>query len=145
MVSVCGMLCVGGTRTMDLMVVIRFTFLTATTLDQPYLPPSNRWTCSHLYTEGEVMIVMQSYCANSVDIQELSLCCSLRQLEDLKQNFATPQQLIEERCPICWYNFRKNFCDMTCIIQSSSMLTISWMVQGLILVTATTPVRMLPW
>jgi Niemann-Pick C1 protein len=45
---------------------------------------------------------------------EPDLCCSTRQLRDLKTNFVTPQQFIEATCPSCWYNFRKNFCDLTC-------------------------------
>merc|ERR1711942_53675 len=70
--------------------------------------------CPHLYTEGE----------------KLNLCCSLRQLRDLKENFATPQQLIEETCPTCWYNFRKNFCDMTCSSHHSKFIRADNLVDG---------------
>jgi len=44
---------------------------------------------------------------------DLRLCCSTRQLKDLKQNFILPENLLG-RCPACLANFRKNFCDLTC-------------------------------
>ena len=54
--------------------------------------------CPHLYEGGAPQ----------------NLCCSKRQLMDLKTNFVTPQQIIEPVCPTCYYNFKKNFCDLTC-------------------------------
>jgi len=54
--------------------------------------------CPHLYANGEPQ----------------NLCCGLRQLKDLQENFILPQSIIEAPCPTCYYNFRKNFCDMTC-------------------------------
>ena len=44
---------------------------------------------------------------------DLRLCCSPAQLKDLKSNYAMAKPFLE-RCPTCFYNFRKNFCDMTC-------------------------------
>ena len=41
------------------------------------------------------------------------LCCSESQIDDLLQNFG-PAAALLERCPTCYYNFRMNFCDMTC-------------------------------
>jgi len=70
--------------------------------------------CPHLYTEGE----------------ELNLCCSLKQLQDLKDNFVTPQLLIEPNCPTCYYNFKKNFCDMTCSDQQNKFVRADHIVQG---------------
>ena len=44
---------------------------------------------------------------------DLRLCCSPAQLNDLLNNFNMAKVFLE-RCPTCFYNFRKNFCDMTC-------------------------------
>ena len=69
--------------------------------------------CPHLYTGGEQ-----------------DLCCSLKQLNDLKVNFVTPQTLIEPTCPTCYYNFKKNFCDMTCSPDQSMFVRANNIVQG---------------
>ena len=44
---------------------------------------------------------------------DLTLCCSPNQLKDLVSNFQMASNFLG-RCPTCMYNFRKNFCDMTC-------------------------------
>ena len=36
-----------------------------------------------------------------------SLCCSLKQLEDLKTNFELPSSLVGKTCPTCYHNFKK--------------------------------------
>ena len=73
-----------------------------------------REICPHLFTEGE----------------PLTLCCSLRQLVDLQTNFLTPQGLIEAECPTCYYNFKKNFCDMTCSSDQSQFVRADHVVTG---------------
>ena len=50
------------------------------------------------------------------------LCCSEQQLKSVQTNFALPQAIIERSCPTCYYNFRKNFCDMTCHPQQSRFI-----------------------
>ena len=72
-----------------------------------------RDACPHLYTGGEQ-----------------DLCCSLKQLMDLKINFVTPQTLIEPTCPTCYYNFKKNFCDMTCSPDQSMFVRANNFVEG---------------
>jgi hypothetical protein len=52
---------------------------------------------------------------------DLRLCCSPQQLLDLKNNFEIANAFLG-RCPTCMYNFRKNFCDMTCRPDQSKFL-----------------------
>ena len=59
-----------------------------------------------------------------------SLCCSLSQLQDMKKNFELPAGLIAQTCPTCYYNFRKNFCDLTCHPQQSEFLRVDGVVHG---------------
>ena len=54
----------------------------------------------------------------------------MRQLTDLKTNFVLPQTLIEASCPTCYYNFRKNFCDMTCHPDQSTIVRADHVVVG---------------
>lgn len=49
------------------------------------------------------------------------LCCSEGQLEDLNANFKLAENFLG-RCPTCFYNFRMNFCDMTCRPDQSRFL-----------------------
>ena len=71
-------------------------------------------TCPHLYEDG----------------QPQDLCCSKRQLNDLKTNFVTPQQIIEPVCPTCYYNFKKNFCDLTCRPDQSKFVRVDHTIEG---------------
>lgn len=50
------------------------------------------------------------------------LCCSEKQLVTIQTNFQLPQAIIERSCPTCYYNFRKNFCDLTCHPRQSRFL-----------------------
>lgn len=43
------------------------------------------------------------------------------QINDIVENFILPQGLLQ-RCPACYYNFRKNFCDLTCRPDQSAFL-----------------------
>ena len=52
---------------------------------------------------------------------DLRLCCSPQQLRDLSSNFKMAGAFLG-RCPTCMYNFRKNFCDMTCRPDQSKFL-----------------------
>ena len=38
--------------------------------------------------------------------------------------------MIEAHCPTCWYNFKKNFCDMTCSDQQSKFIRADNIVTG---------------
>ena len=71
-------------------------------------------TCPHLYEGG----------------QPQDLCCSKRQLNDLKTNFVTPQLIIEPECPTCYYNFKKNFCDLTCRPDQSKFVRVDHTIEG---------------
>ena len=41
------------------------------------------------------------------------VCCTEGQVDDLLKNFGAADAILG-RCPTCYYNFRVNFCDMTC-------------------------------
>ena len=42
-----------------------------------------------------------------------NLCCDTTAIDDLVYNFELPESILS-RCPACYTNFVKNFCDMTC-------------------------------
>jgi len=42
-----------------------------------------------------------------------AVCCTEGQVDDLLGNFLQAEAILG-RCPTCYYNFRVNFCDMTC-------------------------------
>ena len=58
------------------------------------------------------------------------LCCSTRQLRDLQVNFARVSAFLAAPCPTCWWNFRKNFCDMTCSPDQASFVKADNIVTG---------------
>jgi len=58
------------------------------------------------------------------------LCCSLQQLKDIKENFQITKNLLDRGCPTCYYNFRKNFCDMTCHPRQSRFVRVDNTVEG---------------
>ena len=41
------------------------------------------------------------------------MCCTEGQVDDLLTSFMQAEAILG-RCPTCYYNFRVNFCDMTC-------------------------------
>ena len=45
--------------------------------------------------------------------EDPAVCCSEAQIDDLLNNFGQAKAFLG-RCPTCYYNFRMNFCDMTC-------------------------------
>jgi len=53
-----------------------------------------------------------------------SLCCDLRGLRELKKNYEMPKQLGLNRCPSCFYNFRRIFCNSACSPQQSKFLRV---------------------
>jgi Niemann-Pick C1 protein len=83
--------------------------------------PSNPH-CLNCHYEGQAKKLDQEFeylvkeaCPHLFDDLEgdLTLCCSPAQLKDLVSNFQMANNFLG-RCPTCMYNFRKNFCDMTC-------------------------------
>ena len=52
---------------------------------------------------------------------EPGVCCSESQIDDLLYNF-DQGKIFLGRCPTCYYNFRMNFCDMTCRPDQSKFL-----------------------
>ena len=47
-----------------------------------------------------------------------SLCCSLKQLKDIKTNFEYPKNLLGKTCPTCYHNFKKVDHNSIILIQS---------------------------
>lgn len=80
-------------------------------------------------TEEHIKLIEQ-VCPHMVEEIQDGICCSTRQINDLITNFATPQQLIEKACPTCYYNFRKNFCDMTCSPRQADYVEAGKIVEG---------------
>jgi len=70
--------------------------------------------------------ILSEVCPHLVpdDGSEPSLCCSLSQLQDMKANFEIPKGMIAQTCPTCYYNFRKNFCDVTCHPRQSNFVRV---------------------
>ena len=60
----------------------------------------------------------------------MRLCCSTRQLRDLRTSFAKVSPFLAAICPTCWYNFRKNFCDLTCSPDQASFVKPNKFVSG---------------
>ena len=53
----------------------------------------------------------------------------MSQLEDIKTNFAIPEALIG-KCPTCYHNFKKNFCDVTCHPRQSDFVRVDSDTEG---------------
>ena len=54
---------------------------------------------------------------------EPALCCDEQQVDDILANFGQAEMIIG-RCPTCYYNFRINFCEMTCRPTQSEFLKV---------------------
>lgn len=52
------------------------------------------------------------------------LCCNIRGLMELKRNYEMPKQFGLNRCPACFYNFRRVFCNSACSPQQSKFLRV---------------------
>jgi len=83
---------------------------------------------------AEALELLQSECPHLYDeltaTGEVNLCCSTRQLRDLKTNFAMVSSFLAGTCPTCYYNFRKNFCDFTCSPKQASFVGANSYVEG---------------
>ena len=76
---------------------------------------------------------LKYYCPHFVedfgpDEDEWLVCCNSDQVNDIKANFDLPIELLG-RCPACLYNFRKNFCDLTCRADHSLFINVSHTVE----------------
>jgi len=84
--------------------------------------------------DAEALDLLQSECPHLYDeltaAGEVNLCCSTRQLRDLQSNFARVSAFLAATCPTCWYNFRKNHCDMTCSPDQASFVEANSFVEG---------------
>ena len=57
------------------------------------------------------------------DDPEPALCCNEQQVDDIISNFEMAKPILG-RCPTCFYNFRMNFCEMTCRPTQSEFLKV---------------------
>ena len=53
-----------------------------------------------------------------------SLCCDLKGLKELQRNYEMPKQMGLARCPSCFYNFRRIFCNSACSPVQSKFLRV---------------------
>ena len=70
---------------------------------------------------------------NHLYLQEIAndgICCSIDQLELLKENFKAPADIFKSQCPTCYFNFVKNFCDLTCSPHQSSYVEVEKYLTG---------------
>ncbi|XP_077208713.1 NPC intracellular cholesterol transporter 1 [Paroedura picta] len=56
--------------------------------------------------------------------ENVSLCCDVPQLQNLKANLDLPLQFLS-RCPSCFYNFVNLFCELTCSPHQSEFLNVT--------------------
>ncbi len=61
---------------------------------------------------------------------EVRLCCDDEQLRAMVDNFAMFPDKLLGRCPTCLYNFKKNFCDLTCRPDQSTFVNATKIVRG---------------
>ena len=61
--------------------------------------------------------------------QHPPVCCTASQVQDMGTNFALAAPMLD-RCPTCYYNFRINFCDMTCRPDQSKFLKVTKFING---------------
>lgn len=52
------------------------------------------------------------------------LCCNKRTLYELRLNYDMPKQLGLNRCPSCFYNFRRLYCNLACSPKQSKFLRV---------------------
>ena len=59
--------------------------------------------------ESKELEILREVCPHLIpeDGSPPALCCSLKQLQDLKAGFDIPSNLIGKTCPTCYHNFKK--------------------------------------
>ena len=87
---------------------------------EPFQTGLNRATNNDLY--------LVIWCLSIAD-EELDVCCSSRQIQDLKISFGQALAVVT-RCPSCARNLRMVFCSMTCHPQHSKFLSPASTVKG---------------
>ena len=58
---------------------------------------------------------------NNLRVFLIKKSISFSQIEDMQTQFVYPESMLG-RCPSCLYNFKKNFCDLTCRADQSRFL-----------------------
>ncbi|CAG7821814.1 unnamed protein product [Allacma fusca] len=63
--------------------------------------------------EAEVLKDLKEYCSEVVDTYGDHLCCSEAQVGEITSNFGLLSGVLG-RCPACFNNLKRSFCEMTC-------------------------------
>ena len=63
--------------------------------------------------EASVLNDLTDFCSEVVEKYGDHLCCSEAQVNDMVSNFALLSGVLG-RCPACFNNLKRSFCDMTC-------------------------------
>jgi hypothetical protein len=106
--------------------------------DPDYPPSDTKHTLNCAYdgapksANSEQIDILRDICPHLIpeDGSVPDLCCSPSQLRDIKENFAITKNLLDRGCPTCYYNFRKNFCDLTCHPRQSRFVRVDNMTTG---------------
>ncbi|XP_013397957.1 Niemann-Pick C1 protein isoform X2 [Lingula anatina] len=100
------------------------------------LNPFYNGTAKPLLNES-AKAILKELCPHMVTGENISTCCSPDQIYTLQKNMGVPSQLIG-RCPSCYSNFRKLYCDFTCSATHSSFLRVDQVIPVLNLVNQVT-------
>ena len=106
-------------------------------LDPTYSRPNSKHYLMCSYEDKakpatlEMLELIQELCPHLVVPGNTHVCCSINQLKDMKKNFELPASLIAQTCPTCYYNFKRNFCDLTCHPEQSKFLRVDSKVDGI--------------
>ncbi len=67
---------------------------------------------------------LKEFCPELIDKYGPNLCCDSDQVAELTKNLAMPKSLIG-RCPSCFSNFRRSFCEFTCSPHQHKFLNVT--------------------
>lgn len=90
--------------------------------------PCARNTRPQTVTKKSELKILKEVCPEFLegleDGQSPKLCCNIRGLRELKRNYEMPKQMGLNRCPSCYYNFRRVFCNSACSPQQNKFLRV---------------------
>lgn len=79
----------------------------------------------HKLNDEEAVETLRNICPEFFkDEDDPDVCCDPDQVFAMEQNFQVPMTLGLGRCPSCSYNWRLNFCEMTCSPRQSEFMKV---------------------
>lgn len=80
----------------------------------------------HKLGDEEALVTLRNVCPEFFKDgeEDPDLCCDPDQVYAMEQNFQVPMTLGLGRCPSCSYNWRVNFCELTCSPRQSEFIKI---------------------